>query len=155
YAVWSRARKECPGGGEYDAGLCYPACRAGYHGLGPMCWQNCPSDMLDDGATCRAPISSIAKRSQTRGVGTPMGCGPDEEQNGALCYPKCPPGYNGVGPVCWKGLSSQGRGVGRPLHGCAQGQELDGALCYPACPAGFKAAGPVCWETCPPGYSDS
>jgi len=34
-------------------------------------------------------------------VGTIPSCPPEEEQNGALCYPRCRPGYHGVGPVCW------------------------------------------------------
>jgi hypothetical protein len=114
-AAWVRARKACPNGGDYDAGLCYQRCKPGYHGLGPMCWENCPAGMVDDGATCRAPIVSHAKKSYGRGVGTPMGCGPDEELNGALCYPKCKSGYHGVGPVCWEA--------------CRDGYHDDGATC--------------------------
>ena len=26
---------------EKDAGLCYPLCKAGYVGLGPVCWESC------------------------------------------------------------------------------------------------------------------
>jgi C1A family cysteine protease len=114
-AAWVRARKACPNGGDYDAGLCYQRCKPGYHGLGPMCWENCPAGMVDDGATCRAPISSTVKKSYGRGVGTPMGCGPDEEQSGALCYPRCKAGYHGVGPVCWED--------------CRPGYHDDGATC--------------------------
>ena len=114
-AAWVKARKACPNDGEYDAGLCYKPCRAGYHGLGPMCWKNCPPDMLDDGATCRAPIHTIVKKSQGRGVGTPMGCAANEELNGALCYPRCNTGYKGVGPVCWQS--------------CRDGYHDDGATC--------------------------
>jgi hypothetical protein len=29
-----------------------------------------------------------------------------------LCYKNCRQGYNGVGPLCWKGSSSYGRGAG-------------------------------------------
>ena len=37
-----------------------------------------------------------------RGVGKVItACGPDEEKNGALCYPKCKEGFYGNGPVCW------------------------------------------------------
>ena len=36
-----------------------------------------------------------------RGVGTPLDTCPEgQDKNGALCYPQCQSGYNGVGPVC-------------------------------------------------------
>jgi C1A family cysteine protease len=151
-AAWVKARKECPNGGEYDAGLCYTPCKPGYHGLGPMCWQNCAEGMIDDGATCRAPISSIAKKSYGRGVGTPMTCRADEEQNGALCYPKCKDGYKGVGPVCWQQ--------------CPAGYKDDGATCRKdahimssdnsACPWHDKCGlvGAKGCSKCPSGYNN-
>eukprot|EP00977_Amphora_coffeiformis_P000433 scaffold111_cov149-Amphora_coffeaeformis.AAC.11 len=37
---------------ENDAGLCYPKCRGGYNGVGPVCWQNCDSDQTNCGAGC-------------------------------------------------------------------------------------------------------
>lgn len=43
----------------------------------------------------------LLKKSYGRTAGKPMGCKKDEEKGGALCYPKCKPGYKGVGPVCW------------------------------------------------------
>ena len=30
----------CPSGTEQSGLLCYPTCKAGYHGVGPMCWPN-------------------------------------------------------------------------------------------------------------------
>jgi C1A family cysteine protease len=172
-AAWVLARKACADEGDYDAGLCYSKCKPGFHGIGPMCWANCPNGMIDEGATCRAPISSIAKKSEPRGAGQPMICKPGEEQNGALCYPACRSGFTGVGPVCWKpcpegyrddgatcrkdavvrAKTSYGRGAGGPLT-CAPGEEQNGGLCYPACRDGFRGVGPVCWGTCPSGYHD-
>ena len=43
-----------------DGALCYPECEAGTHGVGPMCWGNCPSEKpvkcgalcLPEGTTC-------------------------------------------------------------------------------------------------------
>jgi hypothetical protein len=69
--------------------------------------------------------------SYGRGVGKPLGCSPNEELDGALCYPKCASGFKGVGPVCWQqcpsgfrddGTSclkpdSYGRGAGYPWKG--------------------------------------
>jgi hypothetical protein len=42
------------------------------------------------------------KRTVTRGVGKiPTECS-NGEKNAGLCYPKCPAGFTGVGPVCWQ-----------------------------------------------------
>ncbi len=42
----------CGAGHEEDAGLCYPTCPAGFHGEGPVCWQNCDAGMVSCGAGC-------------------------------------------------------------------------------------------------------
>ena len=55
---------------ELDAGLCYPKCRAGFKGVGPVCWaitkgigvgkpiglEPCPAGWVNDGLICREPI---------------------------------------------------------------------------------------------------
>merc|ERR1719258_151767 len=68
------------------------------------------------------PDSSLAnttvcwKGTHDRGVGTiPNSCTPGHVRNGALCYPDCKAGYNGVGPVCWQI--------------CPKGWVDEGALC--------------------------
>lgn len=33
----------CGAGKTLNAGLCYPACRTGHVGVGPVCWANCPA----------------------------------------------------------------------------------------------------------------
>jgi len=57
---------------ELDAGLCYPRCRAGFHGIGPVCWADsvnvgvgipvglnpCPDGWNNDGLICRQPITN-------------------------------------------------------------------------------------------------
>ena len=52
-----------------------------------------------------AGMLGLFKNSYGRGAGIAMVCAPDEEQNGALCYPKCKDGYHGVGPVCWQEMA--------------------------------------------------
>jgi len=42
----------CPANEEKDAALCYTKCKSGFHGVGPVCWQNCPSGRKDCGAGC-------------------------------------------------------------------------------------------------------
>lgn len=121
----------------------------------------------DDITSILDPLG-IMKDRYGRGAGKPMGCQPDEEKDGALCYSKCKDGYNGVGPVCWKKCpegdftdtgtqctkKSYGRGVGKPLSTCPTNMEKDGLLCYPTCKSGYKGVGPVCWSTCPSGFRD-
>ena len=47
----------CPTGTIADetggpVGLCYPECKTDFHGIGPVCWQNCPNGMTDCAAGC-------------------------------------------------------------------------------------------------------
>jgi hypothetical protein len=52
----------CGGQKEYDAGLCYDACKTGYNGIGPVCWGTCPSKMSADcGAMCGASQGECGK----------------------------------------------------------------------------------------------
>jgi len=52
----------CDGGKQYDAGLCYTPCRAGFVGVGPVCWeQSCPAGYADHGATCYRDPSILVK----------------------------------------------------------------------------------------------
>lgn len=52
----------CAGGLQYDAGLCYTPCRAGFVGVGPVCWeQGCPAGYADHGATCYREPSILVK----------------------------------------------------------------------------------------------
>lgn len=32
--------------------LCYPPCKFGFHGNGPVCWENCPAETYECGALC-------------------------------------------------------------------------------------------------------
>ncbi len=34
------------------AGICYPKCKSSFHGVGPVCWQNCSNGLQDCGAGC-------------------------------------------------------------------------------------------------------
>merc|ERR1711897_58845 len=46
-------------------------------------------------------------------------CCPGWELDGALCYPQCAGGFTGIGPVCWRGFDSYGRGAGAiPWSSC-------------------------------------
>lgn len=72
-------------------------------------------------------------RSYGRGAGSiPDACPPNTERNGELCYPRCGPGYYGVGPVCWQTCPSTHTvrdGDGEPGE---RGRHMCGAIF--ACP---------------------
>ncbi|HEY0706051.1 MAG TPA: hypothetical protein VGG33_04605, partial [Polyangia bacterium] len=134
------------GSKENDAGLCYPQCREGFNGVGPVCWQRCPDGYKDDGALCRRDAVIIASDNGSCpwfdkcGLTFRRGCS------------KCPDGFENDGCTCRKDVHifakrSYGRGVGS-LPGCDANDEKDGALCYRACGAGFDGNGPVCWQLC-------
>ena len=63
---------DCPSGKEKNVGLCYPACRSGYYGVGPVCWGNAPNGWVGcgmgaakDSKTCATVIFN-----QVSSVGT-------------------------------------------------------------------------------------
>jgi len=170
------ALPDCGSGYEKSGAFCYPPCKANYNGVGPVCWQACPDGFKNDGATCRKDAHIVSRPSYGRGAGSPMGCKSDEEKDGALCYPKCKNGYNGVGPICWQkcpdgykndgatcrdpgdifSKKSYGRGVGKlpPKKNCGGDCEKDAGLWYKRCQSGYNGRGPVCWQTCPSGYKN-
>ena len=111
YAIWSEGKcnRENSQGCEKWGAMWYPRCREGFHAAGCcICSPNCVNGQTDIGVSC-------AKKSYGRGAGVPMICRSDQEQNGALCYPRCNSGYNGNGPVCW--------------GSCPPGNHECGALC--------------------------
>jgi hypothetical protein len=139
------------GSKQYDFGLCYPHCRSGFNGVGPMCWGS-GWDFF---------------KSYGRGVGgIPTSCtGGNSEYQAGLCYTPCRSGFYPVGPVCWEECQGRdvgalcetqsldiyakdtyGRGVGVISSVCDSGLENDAGLCYPPCRSGYDGVGPVCWS---------
>lgn len=141
----------CPSDKEKNGFLCYPKCRSGFKGVGPVCWQYCPKNFRDDGAFCAKPAP------YGRGTGS-FTKHKGYERWGLLYYPKCKTNFHNVAccicsPDCPSGMTdigvscakkSYGRTAGTPLT-CKSNEELSGALCYPPCRDGFKGIGPVCW----------
>jgi hypothetical protein len=116
--------------------LCYPVCRPGFTGVGPMCWQDCGPGSTNLGPACgkvngSCPagmtdvLGACVRQGYGRGVGEGATCGPGQEQDfkGGLCYPKCRPGMNGVGPVCW------GKCTGDFPVDCGAGCAVDQTAC--------------------------
>lgn len=121
---------------------------------------------------CRRTIVS-------RGIGKPAIslCHADEQQVGALCYPKCRNGYKNIGPnFCIKigcgGLvnatdigtsctkpSAYGRGFGYSSESQCEKEHKScdkwGLLFYPKCKSGYKPFGCcICTPKCPSEYTD-
>ena len=155
-------RNGCDQGEEEDAGLCYPACDAGYSGIGPLCWtknvnigvgvlKNCPPGWSNDGLTCRNPL-----------VTTLDPCPPGSSDVAGTCWGDCENCVGGCGGDCgawkccgcsWKSRTrcvkrnlgdrhmktSGGEVIGRmdnnPLIKCPDDhpENIDG-LCYKKCP---------------------
>lgn len=62
YARDVKPLTDCPAGLEKDGALCYPKCQNDYTGVGPVCWQNCPSQQnVDCGAGCATTKGQCAK----------------------------------------------------------------------------------------------
>jgi hypothetical protein len=93
-----------------NGALCYPACRQGFYGVGPVCWEYCQDGWIDEGALCRksGSIETVAKKSYGRTAGVVLMCPEtgNSDYDAGLCYPPCNAGTYGVGPVCWESCPS-------------------------------------------------
>ncbi|MEA3275750.1 MAG: hypothetical protein U9Q81_10765 [Pseudomonadota bacterium] len=144
----------CGPGLEQIGGLCYPACRAGYHGELDWCRQPCPPGFHDDGVTCSAPPHATSADTSAC-PGWDLCCLTTHRGQS-----KCPEGYRNDGCTCFRDAKvipqvSYHRGQ-EPLSTCPAGMDRagGGALCYPNCRDGYVGNGPRCWSTCPEGYID-
>ena len=123
---------------EQDGLLCYPTCRQGYNGVGPMCWEKC-NNLTSLGFAC------LGIRKSTRSCPWYDKCGVFKRS----CT-SCPATYTNLGCLCGRFYfrDSYGRGIGTPLV-CSDSYEQDGALCYDKCNDKYDGVGPVCWQHCP------
>lgn len=94
--------------------LCYPPCRPGYTGFGPLCFSDCPAEFKNHGLFCYKPD----------GYWKPKGgeCDPDYHKTlfGKWCSRNCPSGMSDISISCTK--TSYSRGIGSPL-GCAADEQ--------------------------------
>jgi hypothetical protein len=124
----------CKPGKENDAGLCYPKCRNGYRGVGPVCWaetenigigtviglEDCPEGWFTEGLICREPIT---------GGGCTTRCdGNWSWSDGGFCHTRCEPIVGGR----LKGRLDNG-GVCPGPQGGDKPDRVDG-MCYGKCP---------------------
>ncbi len=160
------APTECANGKQYDGGLCYDSCRAGYGGAGPVCWQSCPSGYSDMGAICHfaGTLSYMQKTVCEHRQSVPY--------VGSYCdkygYESCRDGYTSVAGVCWADLhvppgmsgsaadpmkDSYGRGVGTMPTVCKSDRELQAGLCYLVPRSGYGCTVTACTQNCAAGSS--
>ncbi len=68
---------KCRTGLERNGGLCYPKCRDGYHGVGPVCWANeckgayekqCGALCIDSNSTCKDEFINLATSAIDLGI---------------------------------------------------------------------------------------
>lgn len=78
-------RYKCNSDENLTGALCYPKCKHGYNKFGTnFCVPNCPAGMgLDLGLAC------TKKFELKGGIGNPLTCAQDEENDAALCYKTC------------------------------------------------------------------
>ena len=115
-AARDRCNKGHRQGCEKSGEIIYPKCKAGFQAIGCcICSPDCVNGMPDIGVSC-------AKKSEGRGVGTPMKCAAGLQTDAGLCYSACKAGYHGVGPVCWQNCPA-----GR--KDCAAGCTTDTQTC--------------------------
>jgi hypothetical protein len=117
------ASNKCGDGLEPSAGLCYTPCKSEFKSDGAMiCWKQYTG--FPSGT-----ITSVTKKI-TPNTGKPVStCNGDQDKDGALCYPKCPAGMHGVGPVCWADTTNVGSGTAVQLESCPAGWNNDGLTC--------------------------
>lgn len=122
----------CPAGMEKSGLLCYPKCKNGYYGVGPVCWSYCPEGWRDDGALCnnRGGWTAAADNSKCPWYDI---CGLTFSRGCSNCDKY--PGTSNHGCTCHKWMKviakkTYGRGIGKPLT-CGRDEVQDGLLCYP------------------------
>eukprot|EP00978_Attheya_sp_CCMP212_P033572 scaffold136029_cov35-Attheya_sp.AAC.1 len=117
--MFSRCQRDRGAGKCEKSGLIvYPKCDEGFTPFG-CC-------------ICRPPPPNCRSLGYNGGFGlscavyiklgdpTRLQCKPEEENDFGLCYPPCPPGYDGVGPVCWQQCDTD---QATCVLGCASTQE--------------------------------
>jgi hypothetical protein len=167
----------CKAGLESDAGLCYESCKAGYKGVGPVCWSATPpasEGWRDDGAF----IHQSYARPQHWQIDLPTPAG---AKRTAACTMDFGP-YGGVYTNCsdtritnaklGEDLSQHfGDGYHKTAlctvqkggvvtscelygQGCEEGYEKHGSMCYEKPKPGFHCDLVTCYKDCPPNYRD-
>lgn len=129
---------------ENSGGLCYPHCQKSFKNDGAMlCWKQY-TDFENNGQG--HTITSITKKITTNTGTIPDRCGPGEDKNGALCYPACRSGFNGVGPVCWENCKDGTVDTGIRCEKSSYGRGAGRVPDRTPCPGGYRTDPVTCWK---------
>jgi len=104
YPIWDGGKcKRKHGSCEKWGALWYPKCRSGYRNVACCICRPNPFSCSGYGMANALPgIPSLScRKTISTGDPTPMVCNSNQEKDAGLCYPRCPQGMYGVGPVCW------------------------------------------------------
>ena len=96
-------------------------CPSGYTNAGLFCALNTPS--VPAGWKGASGLDIIKGSYGNGGGSIKNGCAGGKENDAGLCYPKCPTGYKGEGPVCW------GQPPKPTWVQCGMGSAKDSATC--------------------------
>ena len=155
----------CATGLEASHGLCYTPCKDGYKSDGAtLCYKQYPGWEQND-ATTVTNVGEVLHANPGKPLST---CGPDQDKDGALCYPKCAANEYGVGPVCWTSCpsgysdggvfcskpSSYGRGAGYPWKFGDKAFDYGpaGDRCNKDNPQGCEKSGLIWYPRCKSGF---
>ena len=75
---------------EQNGLLCYPKCRSGFYGVGPVCWSSCPSGFKDGGVFCKRDTY----QPHVRAIWPWQHCHSGEYKYGLECISSCKDGYS-------------------------------------------------------------
>ena len=117
----SRCERDNGAGNCEKSGLIfYPKCKPGYTAAGCCICRPEQPDCTALGLNPGVDLSCAKKVV----IGNPQVgiCGPGEQRDAGLCYPNCPSGFAGVGPVCWSD---------KPVGwvNCGMGKSKDSVIC--------------------------
>ncbi len=164
----------CAPGLDYDAGLCYEPCKAGYTGVGPVCWSQTPQGWRDDGAFIHDSyarpqhwqVDLPTPPGATRTAACTMDFGPyggvytdcgdtriTSAQHGADMSKDFGPGWHKTAACT---IQKGGIVTSCELYGqgCNPGEVKVGSMCYELPRPGYHCDLLNCYRDCPPGYKD-
>jgi len=109
-------------------------------------------DKCQGHARCAALAPEVYELDELGYNVTPLKEVPPEQEDAALCYPWCAPGYQGVGPVCWQNCPDGYTDLGASCYRAGNIISSNNSACpgYDLCGVTFAKGCSVC----PPGYNN-
>lgn len=191
-AEYQGAPNDCPSGYTKDGGFCYKSCAGEFPSYDPtneyyevnahVCYKHHKTwqDYAKSGKTLSSmtkPVITARYRGPKIGAAGVGECASGEEwgsggRSSGLCYPTCPAGQTGIGPVCWYNScpdDMKQTTAGLCIYKCGRDMpdgsvepesnfDFDGATtCYRTCDAAteFRSAVGWCMKNCQDMYASN